>query len=51
MTSVLSMAVVDNDPSMRELLRDVLLEEGYRPYLFDGTDGTTKVSAPYPLPP
>jgi len=37
---VFPIAVVDDDPAIRELLRDVLIEEGYTPYLFDGTDGT-----------
>ena len=37
---MVSIAVVDDDAAVRELLGDVLTEEGYTPHLFDGTDGT-----------
>ncbi len=40
MNTVLPIAVVDDDPAVRELLSDVLIDEGYTPHLFDGTDGT-----------
>ncbi len=33
-------AVVDDDLAIRELLRDLLIDEGYTPHLFDGMDGT-----------
>lgn len=37
---MISIAVVDDDAAIRELVRDVLTDEGYTPSLFDGTDGT-----------
>ncbi len=37
---MVSIAVVDDDLAIRELLRDQLTDEGYLPHLFDGTDGT-----------
>jgi len=37
---MLPVAVVDDDRTVREFLRDVLIEEGYVPHLFDGADGT-----------
>jgi two-component system nitrogen regulation response regulator NtrX len=40
MNAALPIAVVDDDTDIRDLLRDVLSEEGYTPYLFDGTDDT-----------
>lgn len=36
---MLPIAVVDDDVAIRDLMRDVLIEEGYRPYLFDGVEG------------
>jgi len=39
---MLPVAVVDDDRTIREFLRDVLREEGYVPHLFDGADGTYK---------
>ena len=38
--AMFSIAVVDDDLAIRELLRDVLTDEGYVPHLFDGMDGT-----------
>lgn len=37
---MLPIAVVDDDVAIRNLMHDVLTEEGYRPYLFDGAEGT-----------